>query len=250
MFEQAVLANENASKRVWTTCAGMTAQLLVVLSAALAPVIWPEVLPHAQMLVSLVAPGVPERQEPPAPRHQTTHAVPTHPFQLKNNVLLVPTTVPAHPIAIEDPPGAPATECARCVPWGTGDGSTPLARWLLPVGPPAVVRPAESKVVPPPTPAAPIRVRGGDVHLGSPVYRVEPIYPKLAIATHTSGTVKLEGIIGTDGRIRELRALSGNPLLVPAALNAVRQWIYEPTLLNGKPVEVIAPITVNFRLTQ
>jgi protein TonB len=72
----------------------------------------------------------------------------------------------------------------------------------------------------------------------------------LAIAAHISGAVELEGIIDTGGRIRDLHALSGNPLLVPAALEAVRQWVYSPTLLNGKPVEVIAPITVIFRLTR
>lgn len=249
MFEQAVLGNENATKRVWTTCAGMTAQLLVVLSAALAPVIWPEVLPHAQMLVSLVAPGVPEREEPAPPPRQPAHPLPTHPFQLRNGIPVLPTSVPAHPAVIEDPPDALANRCAVCVPSGIGDGLTPLAHWLLPVAPPALVRPVE-RVAPPPAPAPPRRVPGGDVHLGSPVYRIEPIYPKLAIAAHVSGPVELEGIIGTDGRIRELHALSGNPLLVAAALDAVRKWVYVPTLLNGKPVEVIAPITVNFRLTQ
>jgi protein TonB len=79
---------------------------------------------------------------------------------------------------------------------------------------------------------------------------VEPRYPQPAIMARISGPVQLEGIIGTDGRIRDLHALSGNPVLVPAALEAVRQWVYEPTLLNGKPVEVIAPITVIFRLTR
>ena len=249
MFEQAVLGNENATKRVWTTCAGMTAQLLVVLSAALAPVIWPEVLPHAQMLVSLVAPGVQEREEPAPPPRQPVHAVPTHPFQLKNGIPVLPREIPAHPAVIEDPPDALANECAFCRRGVTGDVPTSLMRWILPVAPPALVRPVD-RVAPPPTPAPPIRVRGGEVNLGRPVYRVEPTYPKLAIAAHVSGPVELEGIIGTDGRIRELHALSGNPLLVAAALDAVRKWVYVPTLLNGKPVEVIAPITVNFRLTQ
>jgi protein TonB len=63
-----------------------------------------------------------------------------------------------------------------------------------------------------------------------------------------SGTVELLGIIATDGRIRELKLLRGSPLLAPAALEAVRQWVYEPTLLNGEPVEVIAPISVIFHL--
>jgi protein TonB len=80
------------------------------------------------------------------------------------------------------------------------------------------------------------------------LHRVEPVYPPLARQTRISGTVELTGVVGTNGRIRELRVVSGHPFLAAAALEAVRQWVYEPTLLNGEAVEVIAPITVNFRL--
>jgi len=80
------------------------------------------------------------------------------------------------------------------------------------------------------------------------VSRVEPVYPVMAQQMHVSGTVELEALIGTDGRIRELKVKSGPPLLVRAAVDAVRQWLYEPTLLNGDPVEVIQPITVRFSL--
>ena len=77
---------------------------------------------------------------------------------------------------------------------------------------------------------------------------MEPVYPPLARAARISGAVELTGVIATDGRIRELRVVSGHPLLAKAALEAVRQWVYEPTVLNGEPVEVIAPITVHFQL--
>ena len=80
------------------------------------------------------------------------------------------------------------------------------------------------------------------------IYRPEPSYPPLARQARVSGTVQLEGVIGTDGRLKELRVVSGHPLLARAALEAVSQWVYKPTLLNGRPVEVIAPITVTFRL--
>ncbi|MBV8903384.1 MAG: energy transducer TonB [Acidobacteriia bacterium] len=80
------------------------------------------------------------------------------------------------------------------------------------------------------------------------VKRIEPVYAAIAKQARVSGTVELTGIIGADGRIRELRVLRGHPLLAKAALDAVRQWIYEATLLNGEPVEVIAPVTVTFRL--
>jgi protein TonB len=80
--------------------------------------------------------------------------------------------------------------------------------------------------------------------------RVMPVYPPLARANRITGVVMLTAIISADGLIRELRVASGHPLLVPAAVQAVRQWTYRPTLLNGVPVEVITTIEVNFKLGQ
>ena len=79
--------------------------------------------------------------------------------------------------------------------------------------------------------------------------RVLPIYPPLAKAARIQGLVRLEGIIARDGTIQQLRVIGGHPLLVQAALDAVRRWRYRPTHLNGEPVEVIAPIDVNFILS-
>ena len=80
------------------------------------------------------------------------------------------------------------------------------------------------------------------------ISRIEPRYPPLALETRTQGTVRLRAIISRDGRITALEVISGHPLLVQAALEAVRQWRYRPTLLNGEPVEVETSITVNFQL--
>ena len=80
--------------------------------------------------------------------------------------------------------------------------------------------------------------------------KVIPEYPALARAAMISGIVRLIGTIGEDGTIRNLQLVSGHPLLARAAMEAVGQWIYKPTLLNGKPVEVIAPIEVTFSLGQ
>ena len=80
--------------------------------------------------------------------------------------------------------------------------------------------------------------------------KVIPVYPRLAIIARISGTVRLTGIIGKDGLIQQLQVIDGPQLLVQAAVDAVRQWVYRPTMLSGKPVEVIAPIDVNFTLTQ
>jgi len=76
----------------------------------------------------------------------------------------------------------------------------------------------------------------------------EPIYPDLARRAGIQGDVVLHAIIGTDGRILELRVVAGSPLLVRAAVDAVQQWRYKPTLLDGEPVEVETTITVTFTL--
>jgi protein TonB len=104
---------------------------------------------------------------------------------------------------------------------------------------------------PSPTPASPTRepIRvGGDVQMAKLAKKVLPRYPPLAVTARVSGVVHLIGIIARDGNIRNLQLVSGHPLLTRAALEAVQQWIYKPTLLNGEPVEVIAPIDVNFTL--
>jgi protein TonB len=75
------------------------------------------------------------------------------------------------------------------------------------------------------------------------------VYPPLAITTRTQGVVLLEAVISKEGRIESLRIISGHPLLNQAALDAVQQWQYRPTLLNGEPVPVITTITVNFSLS-
>jgi protein TonB len=77
-----------------------------------------------------------------------------------------------------------------------------------------------------------------------------PVYPPLAKQDHIQGTVKLSATISKDGTIQKLEVINGHPLLVPAALEAVKQWVYQPTLLNGEPVEVITQIDVNFTLSQ
>ena len=88
------------------------------------------------------------------------------------------------------------------------------------------------------------------VQMAKLIKQVIPIYPPLARSTRISGVVHLVGIIAKDGTIRNLQVLSGHPLLTKAALDAVSQWIYQPTLLSGEPVEVICPIDVNFTLSQ
>lgn len=82
---------------------------------------------------------------------------------------------------------------------------------------------------------------------GQLVNRVDPIYPHIAAISGIQGQVKLHAIIGRDGRIQSLSAISGHPLLLHAALEAVEQWRYRPYILNGEAVEVETLITVNFK---
>jgi protein TonB len=111
-----------------------------------------------------------------------------------------------------------------------------------------------SKDAPPTSSAAPgtpqrIRV-GGNVQQAMLVSQPRPVYPPAAKLARVQGLVRLNAIIGKDGAIQNLDVVSGHPLLVPAALDAVRNWVYKTTLLNGEPVEVITTIDVNFTLTQ
>jgi TonB family protein len=133
---------------------------------------------------------------------------------------------------------------------GPGLPSGLLDRILTPptTAPPPLVekpKPVAKPAEPAPTP----RVRvGGDVLPPRLLRQIQPIYPSIARTARVGGTVELQGVIGADGRVRELRVVSGSPLLTRAAVDAVSQWLYAPTRLNGQIVEVITKITVRFQL--
>ena len=116
-----------------------------------------------------------------------------------------------------------------------------------------IAMPAVARLPHPPTvttaPSGPIRVSTG-AQMAKLVKKVIPEYPPLAKTARVSGVVHLIGVISKDGTIQNLQLISGHPLLARAAMQAVEQWLYQPTLLNGQPVEVIAPIDVNFTLGQ
>ena len=102
-----------------------------------------------------------------------------------------------------------------------------------------------------PQPGVPSRIKiGGSVQQTKLISQPHPIYPPDAKAARIQGVVKLSAIIGKDGSIQKLEVISGHPLLVPSALEAVQQWKYQTTLLNGQPVEVLTQIDVNYTLMQ
>ncbi len=98
-----------------------------------------------------------------------------------------------------------------------------------------------------PTQAPSISV-GGNVQAPKLIKKITPQYPALARAARARGAVRFTATIGKDGRIKNLQLVSGNPTLVSAATDAVKQWVYQPSLLNGEPVEVITQIEVNFSM--
>lgn len=99
--------------------------------------------------------------------------------------------------------------------------------------------------------AGPGRIRvGGNVQDMRIISKAPPVYPPLAKVAAVEGAVTLSVIIGKDGAVQNITALSGHPLLVSSAMEAVRQWTYQPTLLNGEPVEVLTQVDVNYTLTK
>ena len=97
--------------------------------------------------------------------------------------------------------------------------------------------------------SAPVRVPK-EIMSGLVLKKVPPDYPEMARAARIQGTVVLDATIGKDGEVENLRLISGHPILAPAAIKAVKQWKYEPYLLNGEPVEVKTPVQVDFALLQ
>lgn len=116
------------------------------------------------------------------------------------------------------------------------------------VGTVATIPEPPALVVPPPTPR--IVPVGGDVREPRKLFDVRPVYPAIALAGHVQGTVVLEAVITERGMVERIKVLRSVALLDAAAIDAVRQWRYTPTLLNGQPVPVLMTITVTFSLRE
>ena len=253
MFETATLSYGAPTKRVWATALGFTGQALQIGGALMAPMIFPQTLGKAFLVSSLVSPSPPPPPAaPPGPRvvPKGARSVPT---QFNEHGLRSPVNVPDKAaFLIDDAPEIAVG--GGGVPGGVAGGDpTGIAGGVMNAVPRDVPRPVPVDRVPeakaPPVVATVVKPpRITQLQMATPVRRVDPVYPKIAIAAHVSGTVELMGVLGADGRIHELKVLRGHPLLIKAAMDAVLQWVYEPTILNGQAVEVSAPITVNFIL--
>jgi protein TonB len=168
--------------------------------------------------------------------------------------LFAPKTIPKQIAMIKDLPSAPQIGVPGGVPGGVAGGvANGVIGGILKAVPEAVPAPPPPPPVaaaPPraPAPAAPIRV-GGTVEAALLIGGPQPQYPILAKEARIHGDVHLEAVIGKDGTIRDLHAVSGNVMLANAAMEAVKHWTYHPTILNGKAVEVATEIVVHFSLT-
>jgi periplasmic protein TonB len=239
VFEQSLLLNQD-TKRPWNFLASLSAELLVVSLVLLMPLLYRDRLAAVHWKDITMA-STPPPEPLPVERVLGTGSA-TQGRSLPRPFSYVFETRSASPqnasvdIAVDAPPGL--------APAGLGGETSRLGTFI-----PNVVAPPPPKppVDAPKPPSAPIRV-GSGVQMAMLVRKVIPEYPPLARSARISGVVRLIGTIGKDGTIRNLQLVSGHPLLARAALEAVGQWVYKPTLLNGNPVEVIAPIEVSFTL--
>ena len=251
MFEQSFVEGRGKTNTIWTALLSFFGQMILLTVAILIPMIYFDALPKSQLTSFLVAPPPPP--PPPPPPAAAPKVVKIIPRQFDAGRLMAPKAIPKEIAMIKEdelpPPssGGVVGGVPGGVPGGAAGGviggiigAVPTA---APPPPPPPVK-VEKAIVP-----QRIRV-GGNVQQAKLIRQPKPIYPPLAKQARISGVVKLDAIIGKDGTIQNLRVVSGHPLLVPAALDAVKQWVYAPTLLNGEPVEVVTQIDVNFTLSQ
>lgn len=245
MFEDALIKNKGTSR--WAVVISTVVQCLVVAVLLLIPVLNYYELPATEFVSFLTAPPPPP--PPPPPPVQVVKAVPR---EFDTGALTQPVAIPDQVAVIEEDVAAPSAGIAGVVggvPGGSIGGAVGGVLGSIISSAPTVAPPP-----PPPPPvkkkAPPKRIRvGGNVAKARLVRQVRPQYPQLARQARIQGTVKLSAIISKDGSIQKLEVMSGHPLLVPAALAAVKQWRYRPTLLNGEAVEVLTNIDVNFTLS-
>jgi protein TonB len=236
------------TRKPWTVAISFAGQAALIGLAILVPLVSTEGLPHRLSIIDTLA--EPPRALPHRPAQAPAKQAATVPFQMNRRVLELPAAIPEKAAIIQDPEFVPAAGVGVGVPGGFGDAAgsvNGVIDSLLSVRP---AQPPPMLVVKQPAPPAPPkRIRlGGVVEESRLIAGPRPIYPPLARQARISGTVRLEAVISRDGTILDLRAVSGHPLLIPAAVAAVQRWVFRPTYLNGEPVEVATQIDVNFTL--
>jgi len=240
-------SGQQRQRRTWAAVLSFVVQCLLLGVLLIVPLMFTDVLPQGQLLTFLMAPPPPP-PPPPAASEAAAKVVRRVESDLLNGRLRAPSKIPQTVQMIhedETPPDLSGGGVPGGVPGGIPGGQVGgVIGGILSSVPSAAAVP---KLALPPPPKR-IRVSQG-VTEGRLIQKIEPKYPPLALSARIQGQVVLAAIISKAGEIQNLVLVSGHPLLVPAALAAVKQWRYRPFLLNGEPVEVETTITVNFQLS-
>ena len=237
MFEDSLLesAGRIRTNQKWTTPLSFLVQALLVGILVLIPLILTEGLPTRLLMSAIVAPPPPPPPPPPPAPVQHVPRV----SEIVNGALRTPSKIPKRVEMIkEDEAPPPSSGVVGGVVGGVPGGSAG-----------GVLGGLISSTAPPPKVAAPTKLRiSSGVAEGNLINKVEPPYPAMAKIAHVQGDVVLQALISKQGSIENLRAVSGHPILIQAAMDAVKQWRYRPYMLNGEPVEVETTITVRFHM--
>jgi protein TonB len=252
MFEQSSIDTRGMLKSPWAFTASILGQTLLFSAAVVVSLIQTEAMPRGFLSTRLTSPGVPLPRAVPSTGSSIVQRTPV-------------SHSPFVPTARHAETGSARSESATVLLSGDGPGidigaggdivGLPGGIGLPGVGPVHVPPPPHTPVVrkqekpAEPVTSKPIAVSSG-VQAAKLMRQVNPVYPPLAVKARIAGTVRLVAIIGRDGAIENLRVVSGHPLLTTAAVEAVKQWRYRPTLLSNEPVEVITQIDVNFTLSR
>ena len=232
---------EDTSRRTWSTVTSFAVQVMGLGILLLLPLVYTQGLPQLKLLSqSLITTPTP----PPGPPAEMVNSSSTRAVlsNFRNGILMRPDRIPRG-IANVDDHGVVPLSATNWVPGGAPQDG-------IPNGVLNSILSGSHPIMPPkPTPVARSTFRSSTMMQGYLIHRVEPGYPPLARAPRIQGQVRLQAIISKQGAIENLQVLTGHPMLVTAAVAAVRQWRYRPYVLNGEPVEVEIEITVNFVLS-
>jgi protein TonB len=243
MFAESLLETSWAERgrRSWTTLTSFGLQAVIIGLLLLIPLLTTVGLPMARILQGPVSWGTPP---PPSPHVMRPRATTIVQSNLADGRLIAPPAVPLQVRILNETEAPPQVSYNNDpgVHGGTGDGS-PNGVWNA-------LRESLNHAAPMPAAPPPTKreFRRSEILQGSLIRKVEPKYPPLAITARLQGQVVLAAVISKAGTIDNLRLVSGHPMFVRAAIDAVSQWRYRPYILNGDVIEVETQITVNFVL--
>jgi protein TonB len=232
MFEDSLMESTRhlSKRRGWTTLLSSGLQVLVLSVLVILPLLHTDAITASTSMLPtpLISPSPSTGNEPP--KGDAISGSPRTPIEVVRNFH------PHHFSTEPDREGPPRFDLAQtCTNCGT------LPPGFLPGS-----GTGSAVTFAPEPPKGPTKISHLDP--GQIIQRVEPPYPPMARITRTQGPVTLHAVISRDGVIENLQLVSGHPLLVQAALDAVKQWRFRPYLLNGQPIEVETEITINFIL--